>query len=165
MAFFVGLGACLAVLCAGLTTTGLVGWFALKSRVPNGRAPKRLYERADLIVSAQGLFTSYCESVPLADRTYNGKILEVSGTVANSGRDGKGEYVIFAVVRPSSGFERPGDIWGRIAAASISGVQGVRCYFAAAKAPRVEAEESITLRGRCSGMPLDVEIHECETVP
>jgi hypothetical protein len=136
----------------------VIRWPSNGSPFPTG--PK--YQQADLTVSAESLFTAYCESVAVADRTYNGKILEVSGTVASRGRDQAGEYIIFAVVRPhAAGPVRLTDVYSRIAEASASGVQGVRCYVSAGVSS-LENGQALTIRGRCVGMPLDVELRDCE---
>jgi predicted Zn finger-like uncharacterized protein len=122
--------------------------------------------KPDLTVSAQSLFTAYCEGVAGADQTYNGKLLEVSGTVASVGSDARGPYLIFAVVRPHRGGPVSlNEAWARIAEASASGVQGVRCYFPKERGPDVRQGQDIILRGRCAGMPLDVELRDCGLVP
>lgn len=121
------------------------------------------YTHADLTIDAQSLFSAYVSNLPAADVAYNGKVLEISGTVASVNQDTRGAYLIYAVLRPHP----PGPVslnqmYERIAAASASGVQGVRCYFASK--PAVKAGEDVTLRGRCIGMPLDVEIRDCEVM-
>jgi hypothetical protein len=119
--------------------------------------------RPDKVLSAQDLFEAYCETPGLADQLYKNKVLELSGTVVNVRRDQRGEYFIFAVYRPSRGVENVQDTWTRIAVASASGVQGVRCYLTAGQgAPPMRG--TIKVRGRCVGMPLDVELHDCQMV-
>jgi hypothetical protein len=124
---------------------------------------KLYYGHADLTIDAQSLFSAYVSNLPAADVAYNSKVLEISGTVASVNQDSKGTFLIYSVLRPHP----PGPVslnqmYERIAAASASGVQGVRCYFASK--PAVKAGEDVTLRGRCIGMPLDVEIHDCEVM-
>jgi hypothetical protein len=152
------LGGCLVVAAGGV----IIALMQLHRPDSSSAAPHSA--PADLTVDAQALFSSYCDSMAIADRTYQGKILDISGTVATVGRDEKGPYLIYAVIRPYHGGPVSlASAYNRIAAAGASGVQGVRCYLAKS-ITHVKVGQTITLRGRCAGMPLDVEIRDC-TLP
>jgi hypothetical protein len=157
-----------AVAAAGLGLIALMTACALIFlRAPGmlGR-PSRLHPRADLAVSAQALFAAYCDGAATADRTYAGKVLDLSGQVATVGEDAGGPYIIYSVVRPHRGGPvSPEAVWARIAEAAASGVQGVRCYFPKGRKPDVKQGQDVTIRGRSAGMPLDVEVRDCEMAP
>jgi hypothetical protein len=107
------------------------------------------------------LFEDYCLAPGAADRRYKGKVLELTGHVARTNVDAGGTFFVFAVVRPHRGVERIEDTWRRVAAASASGVEGVKVYLSEKSAP-VTRGKSVTVRAVCEGMPLNVELREGE---
>lgn len=154
------LGSVVGVLVLMLACAG-VG-VLIKNGLRRARTNAGALPNPDLTVSAQELFTDYLTNKAAADFQYRDKILELRGQVANVGTDEHGRYLILAVFTPTRGVERIEDTWMRIAQASASGRQGVRCYLA--DKADVEAGANVTLRGRCIGMPLDVELTNCRIV-
>jgi hypothetical protein len=116
-------------------------------------APPAPGERAPLLdpaphVTAQDLFDAFRADREAAGKRYYGRVLVVTGpAIGDPGRKPV-KTIDFFVQIPNAGFERPADTWRRIAAATASGVNGVRCHFSS-PVPLPGAGEHIRVRGRC----------------
>jgi hypothetical protein len=153
----IGVSALLLLIALGwnLAQTGGSSWKASSSR----------YWFVDDRISAQELFEAFDNpfTARQAHRRWAGSVLEVNGQVATVQSDEGGPYIIFPAVRDQErGPERPEDTWRRISAVSVSGVQGVKCYFPRGESIPLAPGALATIRGRCAGMPKDVVIRDCE---
>jgi hypothetical protein len=104
-------------------------------------------ETATYSITADSLFTQYQKDEQGADRKYLGKVLEVKGRLADIQHNGHSEIWILSVqpgVSPGGG--------------------GVNCQLFGGEAiPAVHPKpgDEITLKGRCTGFLMDVNLADC----
>jgi hypothetical protein len=115
------------------------------------------------VLTAQQLFEDFDSAPESAERRYKGKLLEVSGRVAAQRKDERGRYSILEAARQPSGLESFEETWERIARASASGFEGVACYPAQGAVLPAEGS-TVTVRGRCEGMPRNIVLSGCRRV-
>jgi len=103
-------------------------------------------EKADYILSADRLISDYSTDEMAADKKYVSKIVEIKGNVSSvSGSNGNGA-VTFAI----QGYET-----------------GITCNFQSnenIKVVKLKTNQSVTVKGICTGMLLDVMMKECVVV-
>jgi hypothetical protein len=93
-------------------------------------------------VSAADLFNAYQSNEAEADKQYTGKVLSIKGTVNAVQKDSTTVNIIL-----SAGDKAPG---------------GINCSFYNAQSLKVPAVNSpITIKGRCTGFLLDVNVVDC----
>jgi hypothetical protein len=136
-------------------------WF----RIDHGkRSENQEKQQIGKQILAQDLYMKYRKSPQIADRTFKGKMLSVSGQIEKPSKDEWGYYVDFFVLNEAPAVENIQHTWRRIAAASMEGPQGVRCYFSSSKKlPRTGSYVEIT--GRCKGKPHMVILDYCTWKP
>ena len=104
-------------------------------------------KRASYSITAADLFREYEENGTAADAKYKGKVLVVSGRVANTGKTTLGAvYIIFSANNIGS---------------------GVDCRFAGEREKKIlsiRKGSEVTVRGRCEGKPLAVLLRGCKLI-
>jgi hypothetical protein len=135
-----------------------------KSGGRGSRSEPPALPRADYTLTAQRLFEAFERNPERADRTYGGKLLELSGRIVSRGQDQRGRFVTFEVhpKTPPPAFENIEDTWTRIAAAAVNAFT-VRCYLDA-ESSDIQEGQSIALRGHCEGKPQDVVLSGCRVI-
>jgi hypothetical protein len=104
-------------------------------------------ETADFSVGADSLFSQYQKDEREANRKYLGKVLEVKGNLAEIQHNGSSEIWILSVP--------PGE---------SPGGGGVNCQLFAGETirfPRPKPGDPVTLKGRCTGFLMDVNLADC----
>jgi hypothetical protein len=104
-------------------------------------------ETASFTLDADSLFAEYQKDEQTADRRYLGKVVRVKGKLAEIRRDGPTEIWILSV--------QPGN-------ASAGG--GVNCQLFAGEggsSPRPRPGDEVTVKGRCTGFLMDVNLADC----
>jgi hypothetical protein len=93
-------------------------------------------------VSAATLFNAYLSNETEADKQYTGKVISIKGTVNAVQKDSTTINILL-----SAGDKAPG---------------GINCSFYNAQSLKVPAINSpITIKGRCTGFLLDVNVVDC----
>ncbi|HZP81254.1 MAG TPA: hypothetical protein VFB21_06430 [Chthonomonadaceae bacterium] len=129
--------ACLS-LCLSVPV-GLAGCGAQNAAEKQVRAA-----RVAASLSAQALWQAYAENGKAADRKFKGRVLRVTGQVANTGQTFAGNPFIML---------RANDLGS-----------GVQCFFTPehkTQIDRLKQGQEVTIRGQCAGMPVAVELHGC----
>lgn len=99
-------------------------------------------EMTDFTVSADSLYQQYQADEHSADQKYLGKVIEVSGTLAEIQHSGNSEIWILSP-QPGGG--------------------GINCQlFAGTKIdPEPKSGDVVTVKGRCTGFLMDVNLADC----
>ncbi|MDI3322437.1 OB-fold protein [Pinibacter soli] len=93
-------------------------------------------------VNAADLFNAYLSNETEADKKYTGKVISIKGTVNAVQKDSTTVNILL-----SAGDKAPG---------------GINCSFYNAQSFKVPAINSpITIKGRCTGFLLDVNVVDC----
>jgi putative nucleic acid binding protein len=93
-------------------------------------------------IDADSLFIQYQRDEHGADSKYLGKVIEVKGKIAEIQHNG------------------PSEIW--ILSAEPGGAGGVNCQlFAGEKGPQHHTGDLVSLKGRCTGFLMDVNLVDC----
>jgi hypothetical protein len=118
-----------------------------------------------LPISAQSLFDAFRRDRAEAGKKYHGRFLEVWGPAIGDNSGKPTRAIDFFVDVGLRGFEDVRDSYRRIAAATASGVNGVRCEMRK-PTPRPRAEQQIRIRGRCvdPGIGYDALLRDCELI-
>ncbi|MDP4148554.1 MAG: hypothetical protein Q8927_04775 [Bacteroidota bacterium] len=104
-------------------------------------------ETASFTLDADSLFAEYQKDEQTADKRYLGKVVQVRGRLAEIQRSGASEVWILSV--------KPGN-------APAGG--GVNCQLFAPtgnSSPRPKAGDEVTVKGRCTGFLMDVNLADC----
>jgi RecJ-like exonuclease len=98
-------------------------------------------ETADFTVDADSLYSQYQSNEHAADAKYLGKVIEVCGKLSDIQHSGKAEVWIL----------------------SQQGGGGINCQlFAGVKAdPEPKPGDIVTIKGRCTGYLMDVNLVDC----
>jgi hypothetical protein len=97
-------------------------------------------------VRAGELFTEYLENEVAADEQYAGRVLRITGTVAEIGKDLLGTPYVLLLFRKDS-------------------PTGVQCLFDDAKGvSSLSKGRRVTIEGECSGKAINVIIRGCRLV-
>jgi hypothetical protein len=99
-------------------------------------------ETADFSVDADSLYSQYQANEQAADRKYLGKVIEVSGKLTEIQRNGNSEVWILS--------QQPGG-------------GGINCQLFAGTGPDPEPRkgDAVTVKGRCAGFLMDVNLVDC----
>lgn len=99
-------------------------------------------EAADFAISAESLYRQYQANERAADHIYLGKVIEVSGKLSEIQHSGNSEIWILSP-QPGGG--------------------GINCQlFAGTKVdPEPKSGDSVTVKGRCTGFLMDVNLADC----
>ena len=99
-------------------------------------------ETADFSIDADSLYSQYQANEHAADQKYLGKVIEVSGKLTEIQHNGKAEVWILS---------------------QQSGGGGINCQlFAGVKAdPEPKPGDIVTVKGRCTGYLMDVNLVDC----
>lgn len=122
---------------------GVIG-AVIGHRLYNERTPTASEKAADMTVDAITLFKAYSTDEVAAGKSYNDKVLQVSGTVRSIDRPEKG---------PVNVMLETGDPMGAVV-----------CEFAPEGAPDWQQGKPVTLKGICAGYNLDVLLQRCAAV-
>jgi len=104
-------------------------------------------EMAAYSITADSLFTQYQKDEQGADKKYLGKVLEVKGRLADIHHNGHSEIWILSV--------QPGE---------SPGGGGINCQLFEGEgipATHPKPGDEITLKGRCTGFLMDVNLADC----
>lgn len=98
---------------------------------------------ADVTITADSLYHQYQTDEHSADQRFMGKVIKVSGHLAEIQRSGKSE------------------IW--ILAAEAGAAGGINCQLFAGTTVDHEPKpgDAVTLKGRCTGFLMDVNLTDC----
>lgn len=99
-------------------------------------------ETADFAISADSLYQQYQKDEHSADQRYLGKVIEVSGKLAEIQHSGNSEIWILSP-QPGGG--------------------GINCQlFAGTRVdPEPKSGDAVTVKGRCTGFLMDVNLADC----
>jgi hypothetical protein len=99
-------------------------------------------ESADFTIDADSLYQQYQTNEHLADQKYLGKVIEVSGKLSEIQRSGSTEIVILS---------------------PQAGGGGINCQLFAGTKPDPEPKsgDPVTVKGRCTGFLMDVNLADC----
>ena len=99
-------------------------------------------ETADFSISADSLYQQYQTDEHSADKRYLGKVIEVSGKLAEIQHSGNSEIWILS---------------------PQSGGGGINCQlFAGTRVdPEPKSGDVVTVKGRCTGFLMDVNLADC----
>jgi tRNA_anti-like len=99
-------------------------------------------ETADFLISADSLYQQYQTDEHSADQRYLGKVIEVSGKLVEIQHSGNSEIWILSP-QPGGG--------------------GINCQlFAGTKVdPEPKSGDAVTVKGRCTGFLMDVNLADC----
>lgn len=99
-------------------------------------------EEADFAISADSLYQQYQKDEHSADQRYLGKVIEVSGKLAEIQHSGNSEIWILSP-QPGGG--------------------GINCQlFAGTRVdPEPKSGDAVTVKGRCTGFLMDVNLADC----
>jgi hypothetical protein len=101
-------------------------------------------ETARISIEADSLYAQYSINEKICDARYLGKVLEVSGRLADIQRSGQSEIWILSAGSGNGG--------------------GINCQlFPGEKVPdpRPKLGDKVTIKGRCSGFLMDVTLSDC----
>jgi hypothetical protein len=100
-------------------------------------------ETADFSIDADSLYSQYQANEHAADQKYLGKVIEVSGKLSDIQHNGNAE------------------VW--ILSQQGSGGGGINCQlFAGVKPdPEPKSGDIVTVKGRCTGFLMDVNLVDC----
>ena len=101
-------------------------------------------ETADLAIPADSLYSQYQNDEQHCDKKYLGKVLQVTGKLSEIQHAGQSEIWILSTLSPAGG--------------------GINCQlFPGAKLPdpRPKPGEVVTIKGRCTGFLMDVNLADC----
>lgn len=99
-------------------------------------------QNAQVTISADSLFSDYQHDEQGSDKKYLGKVIEVSGTVSTVQLSGQSEIWILSTSSPMGG--------------------GVNCQmYPGQKMTRPRAGDKVTLKGKCTGYLMDVNLADC----
>lgn len=99
-------------------------------------------ETADFKIDADSLYRQYQSNEHAADQKYLGKVIEVSGTLTEIQHNGKSEVWILS---------------------QQQGGGGINCQLFAgtAESPEPKSGDLVTIKGRCTGFLMDVNLADC----
>lgn len=118
----------------------LFGWIYYLYNKPHGSAAG---ETSILSIDAGSLFREYRDNEGLADKKYLGKVIDVSGKLAEVLHNGQLE------------------IWMLVAQ---PGIGGVNCQLFPGNMENhrdVKPGDQVTVKGRCTGFLMDVNLADC----
>lgn len=102
-------------------------------------------DRANVTIEADSLYSQYSGNEKASDGKYMGKVLEVSGKLAEIQRNG------------------PSEVW--ILATNGAGGGGINCQLFTGEnipEPRPKPGDKVTIKGRCTGwLVMDVTLSDC----
>ena len=104
-------------------------------------------ETANVSITADSLYTQYASNEKICDGKYLGKVLEVSGKLSEIQHSSKSEIWILSTDTGSGG--------------------GINCQlFQGEKIPDPHPQpgDKVTIKGRCSGFLMDVNLSDCVVV-
>lgn len=106
------------------------------------RAPERAADKtAEETLAASELLKAFTTDEPAANKRFNDKVVQVTGTVASISAPENGKVTVLLDT---------GDA-----------LSGIACEFDAADAPKASPGERITIKGICAGFNLDVLLQRC----
>ena len=132
-------GLILLVVVALIGALAAIGYYKY-----NEKTPTAADKGADVTVDAKALFEAYNTNDSLAAKTYDDKVIQVSGDVRDVSSSPGG---------PVNVTLETGDAMG-----------GVVCEFAASAAPAWEKGDHVVLKGICAGFNMDVQLQRCAAV-
>jgi len=99
-------------------------------------------ETADFNIDADSLYKQYQSNEHAADVKYLGKVIEVTGTLTEIQRNGKAEVWILS---------------------QQQGGGGINCQLFAGttESPEPKSGDRVTIKGRCTGFLMDVNLADC----
>jgi hypothetical protein len=112
-------------------------------------------------IDADSLFMQYQQNEQGADRKYLNKVILVSGTLAEIQHTGSSEIWILSA-QPGTSQGGSKDSSGGDMAASPGG--GINCQLFSpdkAPSPRPRLGDPVTIKGRCTGFLMDVNLADC----
>jgi hypothetical protein len=115
------------------------GWAWHLYNKPHGSAAG---ESADLSIAADSLYHQYQTDEKAADQKYMGKVLSITGRLTDIQHSGNAEIWILSA-QPDGG--------------------GVNCQLFAGTKPKPEPRpgDVVTIKGRCTGFLMDVNMADC----
>jgi hypothetical protein len=115
------------------------GWAWHLYNKPHGSAAS---ESTDLSIAADSLYHQYQSDEKAADQKYMGKVLSVTGRLTDIQHSGNAEIWILSA-QPDGG--------------------GVNCQLFAGTKPDPEPRpgDAVTIKGRCTGFLMDVNMADC----
>ncbi len=133
--FLYGLGAIVVLVIIG---------FALFMNIPKVSAKG---QSADFSYSADQLYQEYKFNERNGDKKFIGKVIEVTGTISEISKDNQGALVILLSADDALG-----------------GVLGTLEMSEAEKAAHLKLGKTVTLKGICSGMIMEVVLNRCTLI-
>jgi len=122
----------------------VIGGIAAMCYVFRGTEKSVAKEKAAFSLTADELFTSFEENETTANEKFIGKVIEVTGEVAEIEKTETGQLVVLLSCSSPMG--------------------GVRCTFEVKQdevAKQVSQGASCTIKGKCSGMLMEVVLDNC----
>jgi len=99
-------------------------------------------QSVQVTISADSLFSAYQRDEQGSDKKYLGKVIEVSGTVSSVQHSGQSE------------------IWILSTSSSMGG--GINCQmYPGQKLTTPKAGDKVTIKGKCTGYLMDVNLADC----
>lgn len=99
---------------------------------------------AQIKIESVKLFASYSNNETASNKKFNGKIIEVTGKVLKVISDKKGDTVVIL----DSG----------------DPVAGVLCTLASKPSTQPKVGSTVTIKGQCSGLLMDVVLNKCHLI-
>jgi len=122
----------------------IIGWLwflnAPKATVDN--------KQADITITAEALFQEYSQDEKIGDQKFISKIIEVKGIVADQYEDEQGAAVVLL------GLEG-GELGGVLCTFTLDQKESVQ---------HLKKGDSISVKGSCSGMLMEVVLNRCTLV-
>lgn len=102
-------------------------------------------EKTQITIAAKALFQAFATDEQHAEKKFGGKILEVTGTVAD--------------VQPT------GSSFSVLLSGDSTGIGGINCAITDSTATKPAQGETITIKGRCTGFLMDVTLSDASMLP
>lgn|SRR6186713_359373 len=99
-------------------------------------------ETTNVTISADSLYSQYLGNEQACDKKYLGKVIEVTGKIAAIQHSGQSEIWILSTSAPNGG--------------------GINCQlFPGEKVENVKSGDQVTVKGKCTGFLMDVNLADC----
>ena len=99
-------------------------------------------ETANLAISADSLYSQYLGDEQACDKKFLGKVIEVTGKIAAIQHSGQSEIWILSTSAPNGG--------------------GINCQlFPGEKGQNPKPGDKVTVKGKCTGFLMDVNLADC----
>jgi len=108
--------------------------------------PKASTKNKDTKIEVQAikLFSDFNKNEKHANNKYNGKVIEVTGTVRATSKDKKGDTVVLLNTNDMVG--------------------SILCTFENNTTSKLNEGQEVTIKGQCSGLLMDVVLNKCTLV-